>query len=132
MKRLYIGDALIVGCVLLLCLAAQIFLFRGGAKKASKTVVVRVDGKPYNTYALDSDIDETIGSTGVRLVISDGKAYIAESDCSDKTCIHSGALTESAGQKVIVCLPNRVSVSLADADRGISDLGETEVDSVAG
>lgn len=131
MKRLYIGDALIVGCVLLLCLAAQIFLFRGGAK-ASKTVVVRVDGKPYNTYALDSDTDESIGSTGVRLVISDGKAYIAESDCSDKTCIHSGALTESAGQKVIVCLPNRVSVSLADADGDISHLGETEVDSVAG
>lgn len=126
MKRLYIGDALVVGCILLCCLVAEVFFLRDlHGDSTAKTVVVRVDDKPYKTYSLDTDTDEYIGSTGVRLVIADGKAFVAESDCADKTCVHSGVLTESTRQKVIVCLPNRVSVGLADAN-------ETEVDSIAG
>lgn len=56
------------------------------------------------------------------------KSYIAESDCPDKICVHSGALYAGDSGKSLVCLPNRVAVTLSSAKPGT----ESEVDGIAG
>ncbi|MBR2613326.1 MAG: NusG domain II-containing protein, partial [Clostridia bacterium] len=43
------------------------------------------------------------------LIIKDGKAYISEATCPDLVCVHTGHADEL---KSIVCLPNRVTVSI--------------------
>jgi hypothetical protein len=48
------------------------------------------------------------------LVIQDGYAYMKEADCPDGLCIHQGRI-HKAGQS-IVCLPNRVVVTIESDD----------------
>ena len=89
-RKLYRGDAVIVCLILLFCALGALFpLF--APRTDTPAVTVTLDGKLYGTYALDSDTTLYIGQTGVRLAIANGKAYIAESDCPDKICVHSGA-----------------------------------------
>jgi hypothetical protein len=77
-----------------------------------ETVVVRVDGEEYVRLPLGEDTELLIegvnGGTNL-LVIKDGKAYISEATCPDLVCVHTGSADEL---KSIVCLPNRVTVSI--------------------
>lgn len=126
-RKLYRGDAVIVCLILLFCALGALFpLF--APRTDTPAVTVTLDGKLYGTYALDSDTTLYIGQTGVRLAIANGKAYIAESDCPDKICVHSGALYVGDSGKSLVCLPNRVAVTLSSAKPGM----ESEVDGIAG
>ena len=126
-RKLCRGDAVIVCLILSFCALGALFPFLAPRAEAP-TVTVTLDGKLYGTYALDTDAALLIGQTGVRLVIADGKAYIAESDCPDKICVHSGALCAGDGGKSLVCLPNRVAVTLSGTKPGT----ESEVDGIAG
>ena len=77
-----------------------------------ETVVIRVDGKEYARLPLDEDAELLIegvnGGTNL-LIIKDGEAYISEATCPDLVCVHTGHADEL---KSIVCLPNRVTVSI--------------------
>lgn len=77
-----------------------------------ETVVIRVDGEEYARLPLDEDAELLIegvnGGTNL-LIIKDGKAYISEATCPDLVCVHTGHADEL---KSIVCLPNRVTVSI--------------------
>ncbi|MCQ2436351.1 MAG: NusG domain II-containing protein [Clostridia bacterium] len=73
---------------------------------------VYVDGKRVAAFPFDADREyEIITENGTNLlVISDGKAYIAESDCKNLVCVHSGYLTADSSIKPIVCKPHKVTV----------------------
>lgn len=127
-RKLLLGDGLFVGCILLVCIALAIVPHL--SKKATSAFVkVSVDGKSYAVYPLEVDTTVEIGQTGVRFVIENGKAFIAASDCPDKLCMRAGSLSEADTGKSLVCLPNRVVVTLIS---GNNDLEQSEVDGIVG
>lgn len=127
-RKLLLGDGLLVGCILLVCIALAIVPHLS-KKAASVSVKVTVDGKMYAVYPLETDTTVEIGQTGVRFVIENGKAFIAASDCPDKLCMRAGSLSEADTGKSLVCLPNRVAVTLIS---GNNDLEQSEVDGIVG
>ena len=90
---------------------------------------VTVDGKMYAVYPLETDTTVEIGQTGVRFVIENGKAFIAASDCPDKLCMRAGSLSKTDVGKSLICLPNRVAVTLIP---GNNDSKQSEVDGIVG
>lgn len=127
-RKLLLGDGLLVGFILLVCIALAIVPHLS-KKAASASVKVSVDGKSYAVYPLEVDTAVEIGQTGVRFVIEDGKAWIAASDCPDKLCMRAGSLSEADTGKSLICLPNRVAVTLLS---GNNDLEQSEVDGIVG
>lgn len=79
------------------------------------TYTVTVSAPDYErTFSLDKDAD--IALEHITVHVKDGKVWVTDADCPDKTCVHTGVIG-SAGQK-IVCLPNRIVISIG----GNSDL----------
>jgi hypothetical protein len=76
------------------------------------TAEVQLDGKTYGEYPLSKDTEVVITSDrGTnKLVIKDGQAAITEATCPDKICVHTGWISETG--QTIVCMPNRVSVTI--------------------
>ena len=112
------------GAVVLLVAAAAVallFLLRpaeGGALTAS----VVLDGgtvAEYDLSALDGPVTLTPEGTAYPLTIelTPEGVRIAESACPGQDCVHTGRISRAGGQ--IICLPNRLVISLAgDADPG--------------
>ncbi len=80
-------------------------------------VSVEVDGRETARYNLSQDgIYELNGGTNT-LCIENGEAYLIQADCPDKLCVNMGKV---GVMKPIVCLPNRLTVTLhidkADVD----------------
>ena len=98
-------STLLTVAIAVFCLFSFIYLGRG------EEVVVRVDGEEYARLPLNKDTEFLIESNGGSnlLVIKDGKAYIKEASCPDLVCVHTGYADEL---KSIVCLPNKVTVSI--------------------
>lgn len=103
---------IILLCSVLLAAVVIFGIFAAFAFGKGDTVVVRVDGEEYARLPLDEDAELLIegvnGGTNL-LIIKDGKAYISEATCPDLVCVHTGHADEL---KSIVCLPNRVTVSI--------------------
>lgn len=127
-RKLLLGDGLLVGCILLVCIALAIVPHLS-KKAASVSVKVTVDGKMYAVYPLETDTTVEIGQTGVRFVIENGKAFIAASDCPDKLCMRAGSLSKTDVGKSLICLPNRVAVTILS---GNNDSKQSEVDGIVG
>ena len=75
--------------------------------------LLRVSGRVYGSYALDTD--QTLEITGKDggtnlLVIEDGGARILEASCPDHLCVRQGTVSRQGGS--IVCLPNEVVVEI--------------------
>ncbi len=106
------NDLILIGAILAIALMifAGIKLFSPKGKK----VVVEADGAVYATLELDSDTTLVINSeNGTNtLVIEDSKAYVTDADCRDKICEHTGRISEVG--ELIVCLPNKVIITIED------------------
>lgn len=76
---------------------------------------VSVDGQIIRTLPLNQDTDLMIGGVNGgsnHLVIQNETAWVDDTSCPDKICIHQGKI-RLTGQ-MIVCLPNRVIIKVAD------------------
>lgn len=83
-------------------------------RRPGELVVISVDGAIIKEFPLNQDIDFVIESSNGgtnRLIIEDGQAFISEASCPDKRCMLKGAIHEK-GEEPIVCLPNRVVVTI--------------------
>ena len=114
-KRLRRNDAIfIVVLVLVIAVAgACLYFFRG----EGDAVTVSVDGKVIATYPLAVDRTEDIltGENGLnRLVIRDGKAWVETASCPDGICAAHKPIHREG--ESIVCLPNKVVVTVQTAD----------------
>ena len=94
-------------------------------KEEGAQVVVEVNGVKTASYPLSEDNSVTIegfGGGAKLLVIEDHVATVAKASCPDQLCVHQPDI-QYQGQ-TIVCLPNRVVISIEGGD-------EADVDGIA-
>lgn len=125
------GDYIIVALILLLSTGIFLVSKNSVVEAAEKEVVVSVDGKVEGRYTLSDKeklytIDNKYGKNTFAIT-SDG-VHMVESDCKDQICIHMGHITR-AGESII-CLPNRLIISLENVNADNEDKDEKEVDVV--
>jgi hypothetical protein len=82
-----------------------------------------------DTVSLDDDQEFEVSRDGSYnlIEVSGGKIRVAEADCPDKTCVHTGA--KGRAGDLIVCLPNRLQIKIKG---GSADGPENGVDAVSG
>ena len=116
-------DILLLCAGLALAAVLPVLIARAGAE-GKLTGCVAIDGQvvAYVDLTMDREFAPE-ALPAVRLAVRGGGFAIVESDCPDKTCVHSGFI-HRPGQ-MAVCLPNRVSLTV---QRG---MGADEVDFVA-
>lgn len=111
-------DIIIIGAALVICLVAAL-LFSGSG---GSMVRVYVGDELYAEASLYTDrviaIEQPDGSCN-RVTIEDGKVYMSFSTCENQDCVHQGEMTPDnissrALSNWIICLPNRVTVELAE------------------
>lgn len=109
-------DIIVIAAILTVSLALLgILTF---TKKDGSFVVIETDGKIVAKYPLDiNGVFPLNGGTNV-LVIENGAAYLNYSSCPDHVCENMGKI-RSVGE-TIVCLPNRVTVTVVgNSDDGV-------------
>jgi hypothetical protein len=115
----------VAGAVLLLAVCLAVLLYRPGGDEPV-TAVVTLDGAEILRIDLSKVTERTEYPVDCPypLVIAaePGRVCIEESDCPGKDCVHAGWI--SAPGRTLVCLPNRLVVTL--------QAGQTEVDAVTG
>lgn len=102
-----LGDVLVL--VVLLVLVALTIAF--ALKSSASYAEVYIDGELKYTLDLSSDTTLEILDGKMTLCVEDGKIRVADSDCSQKLCAHSGAISKDGG--MIVCLPNKVVIKVS-------------------
>lgn len=98
---------------LLIVTAVLLGVIQFGMKKPGEMVVVKVDGNVVKEISLNEntafDIEGYQGGIN-RIVIEDGNVAMADADCPDKLCVHTGKIKKTG--ETIVCLPHRVVVEI--------------------
>ena len=114
-KRRLRNDVLFVAILLaVIAIAGACLYFLRGE---GDTVTIAVDGKTIATYPLNVDRTEDIHTDGNglnRLVIRDGTAWVEDASCPDKICTHHKPISRQG--ESIVCLPNKVVITVKTAD----------------
>lgn len=86
-------------------------------KESAEKVIVTLDGETYGTYDLKKDQtieikkDDSVCNV---LCIQDGEIFMQDATCPDKLCEKQGK--KSHDKETIVCLPNKVVVTVVSAD----------------
>ena len=109
------NDVIFIALLLAISAVAFLYLFEFG--NTGTTVRVTVDGREYGTYCLDENITESIvtGEKGQNInsfVISDGKVSMVNATCPDGICVAHRPIYRDG--ESIVCLPNRVVITVID------------------
>lgn len=116
------GDWIAILLVLALALGVGAAYVPGKAVGQDAVVQIYQDGKLLKELPLYSSQSlEIEGKYHNTVLIEQGKAWIAESNCPGEDCVHSGTIDRPG--RSIVCLPNRVELRIA---------GSGDVDFVVG
>ena len=117
------ADILLAAALILLCAAACWYVWSEGSRGAFAEV--SVNGELYGSYPLDRDDEISIdsGYGHNTLTIRDGKALMTEASCPDGYCLsqhrREGGIDSS--NQTIICLPNRVSVTVKTGDNDVQE-----------
>ena len=104
--------------ILSIALVGLCLLFFNGRKTTpGSSVVVEVDGKTVASYPLDTDGVFVLNGGTNTLEIKDGRARISDADCPNMQCVRQGWI--SRGGQSIVCLPNKLIVTVTSSDRSV-------------
>jgi len=113
MKKLKIGDIFIIVLILIITVFIAFFNFEKGDK-----AVVEADGKIVKTFDLNKDeqfvYENNYSNT---IVVKDGKVFVSDSDCPDKSCVNSGTINKS--NSVICCLPNKLVIRVIGTNKNV-------------
>ncbi len=92
---------------------------------------ITVNGQTVKELSLDEEHrEELITEYGRNIVwIHQGAVYMEEADCPDQYCVKQHGIT-SRGE-VIVCLPNRVVVTISQVQDQTESSSEPQIDAVA-
>ena len=104
--------------ILAIALVGLCLLFFNGRKTTpGSSVVVEIDGKTVASYPLDTDGVFVLNGGTNTLEIKDGRARISDADCPNMQCVRQGWI--SRGGQSIVCLPNKLIVTVTSSDRSV-------------
>ena len=108
------NDIIFISALMLVFCAIGLFyfFFRG----EGDTVNVSVDGKDIGSYSLNENRREEIKSEwGYNiLIIENGEAWISDASCPDGICSAHKPISREG--ESIICLPNKVVVSVSESD----------------
>lgn len=108
------GDFLAIALVAVMAILVSIVFWTNVGAEEGSVVKIYQDGKIIKELPLDVETEFVVAGDYInKIVVKDGKASIAESDCPGKDCVHSGAIFEAG--RSIVCLPNRVELRIEGA-----------------
>ena len=120
-KRTLRNDVLLVGGLLLIAAAVLIYLFF--FRPAGDRVEITIDGNLYKTFSLGEEITEEIFTEGDNrntLIIRGGKASMQFATCPDGICVDHPPIYREG--ESIVCLPNRVVVTVVTQGKDAPDI----------
>ena len=101
-------DIIVVSAILIISLSVLIIF--NLTRTPGATVYVEINGETVAEYSIyENGVYPLNGGTNV-LVIENGSAYLNYSDCPDHTCERTGKIRYVG--ETIVCLPNRVSITI--------------------
>ena len=104
-------DFVLVLTVVVLAIGGFLLYNLFGQKEAG-LVVVEVDGSIYGEYELYENQEIFINDTNV-IVIENGEVNMMEADCPDQICVKHVSISKNG--ETIVCLPNKVVVTIKEA-----------------
>ena len=115
-------DWMIIG-ILLTGILVLFLLQTPWEKQNGGTVVITVDGVKIGAYPIDTDavipVENAMGQVTNTLTIKDGTANMTQADCPDQYCVHQKKIRLEG--ETIVCLPNRVLVTVTGTDAPETD-----------
>ena len=114
-KKQIIADLILV--FVTLTVALSVYLFVESSREAGSYAEVLLDGGRVAKFALSEDGEYVLNGGTNTLVIEDGRAFITNADCPDKTCERSGRIS-LVGERII-CLPNKLEVRIVGDGDGI-------------
>ena len=118
--RLRALDYIAIALSLAIVAVSAVYAYSGRNK--SGDVVIQASGTQW-IYPLSADRRVTVtGPIGATIVvIKDGKAFVEDSPCPDKLCVHMPAISQPG--QWIACLPNKVFVRVrGNSEQGIDQL----------
>lgn len=103
--------------VLLIMAAVFFFGYRLWNRESPEEVVVYVGEQEYARFSIREEEEFLIETEkGInQLIIRDGKADVTEASCPDKICVHQSPISQTG--ETIVCMPNRVIVTIEQASQ---------------
>lgn len=110
------ADIIVIAAALV---AAAIGFILAFTRPEGEYIDIAVDGKTVATLSLDRDTRYEL--SGNTIVVEKGAARMEYADCPDLICVHHAPISRK--NETIVCLPNRVTVTV----RG----GRSNVDAVS-
>lgn len=117
------ADIILLIVLLALGLAATAVLARTGAGSPSDAkVVIKSGGEIYGRYPLSEDAEIAVPapSGGENIVtIKGGSVTVSSASCKNQVCVRHGSISKSG--ESIVCLPNRLIVTIEDKSGGEYD-----------
>lgn len=112
------ADIILIASILAVAIsvtAALLLLRQEGA-----AVAVEINGTEVARYSLSVNGEYSLnGGTNI-LVVENGEAYMKYASCPDGVCVNTGHVRYSG--ETIVCLPNKVSVTVMGGDSDGVDL----------
>lgn len=111
-------DVIVIASLLLLSVASLLIvnLF----KKDGAMLRVEIDGKAVAEYPLHTDGEYALNGGSNILTVENGEAYVSYSNCPEHTCERVGKIRR-VGES-IVCLPNKLSITVIGSSDGEVDL----------
>lgn len=103
------ADIVLFVALIALGIFLSVSVFRGSS---GSSVRITVDGKLYGTYPLGRNDTITIRQDGHENIITirDDAVFMEYSDCKNQICVDTGKISKT--NQSIVCLPNRVAVTI--------------------
>jgi len=114
--RQHRNDIALIAALLIMAGAAWIFTLC--SRRDGGEAVVTVNGQELTRLPLSDDARLVVGE-GERtntVVVENGEVYVSEASCPDRVCIRQGRISYDG--QTIVCLPNRLVVSVSGVPAG--------------
>jgi hypothetical protein len=117
-------DIIIFAALMIIAVLIYIIIRITGRGENGVLCEIRIDGKIVQRVSLsepnydnhDNYEFELVQNPQIRFKIKDNAIAFISSDCPDKICVNTGYINQT-GQSA-VCLPNRVSIHIADITDG--------------
>lgn len=115
MKR---KDWILIFIISAIALIFAIYIKAVGTPQGTE-VIITVNREEFGRYSLDKDREIVIDGHNT-LMIKDGKANMIQADCPDKLCVKQKPISRKG--ESIICLPNRVVVTIPGENEDIPDV----------